>query len=347
MKSISIFLIIIFCTQIVHGQNKLRIDESFLMKTSEISLGFVKSIVTDDQNIYVNDFFAGILKIDVSGALQKSYKKNGRGPGEFESISDLSVQNNRLYIIDDVLYRVSVFDKELKYLDSYDLPRLSSKSGFRLLPVKIWSINDRHIVQYEEVHTRTNLATDKEKRFVLFDNSFSVLNEKYIQLKADEMLVVSQGDEFLVSVLPFGRKSLADFTNYSKLWTWTGEPCFYIDGKKKCISFEPVTVADSTFKKLYNTEDGKLYRQTKLYKSYPFFENLLFFNDDKVLFSSRISESNVKLGIYSLTEGIVSEEFVLGHNFLPMSIEGEHVYGVNSPPFGYEEPKLFRYILGN
>ncbi len=82
--------------------------------------GYISKIAVDeDNNVYIVGFMPGTLGLYVfkpDGSFVTKFLREGRGPGEFESISSMLIKNKKLYILGPRLQKVGIFS-----LDDYSL----------------------------------------------------------------------------------------------------------------------------------------------------------------------------------------------------------------------------------
>lgn len=74
-------------------------------------------VVDDKDNIYISDIMDyKIKKFDASGNLIASAGRRGEGPGEFLSPRSLAQSHNRVYVIDESIRAIQVFDDQLIFI---------------------------------------------------------------------------------------------------------------------------------------------------------------------------------------------------------------------------------------
>lgn len=79
--------------------------------------------VDDEDNMFVTDALDyGIKVFDSRGHLIRQAGRSGNGPGEFKAIRELALSKSLVFVTDQYLPRISVFDKTLKFLYSIPLP---------------------------------------------------------------------------------------------------------------------------------------------------------------------------------------------------------------------------------
>lgn len=74
-------------------------------------LSKVNDILIHEGNVYLSDTIeTKIFKTTQDGLFRSSFGQQGPGPGEFELINNMLIANNRLYVSDEMRYRLSIFD---------------------------------------------------------------------------------------------------------------------------------------------------------------------------------------------------------------------------------------------
>jgi len=79
--------------------------------------------VDENENMYVSDSIdCNIKKIDKNGNILGKAGRKGQGPGEFQFPVIIKVFNNSVYVVDQGKVGISIFTKELKYINSIVFP---------------------------------------------------------------------------------------------------------------------------------------------------------------------------------------------------------------------------------
>ncbi len=166
-------LIIISILIIITGCNKSQINEKGNFKQMEkINLKKPMSIMslvfTDDKMAAFNQKDQTIYLLDFKGNIVDSYKKIGRGPGEYTSIRGVNLigYSRYLYVIDGMTNKIMKFDakSELKFVDEYYL--------------KVSQVSPMGFVDNEE---NIYLSTMISDHVLLKINSDGKIVNKYIQ----------------------------------------------------------------------------------------------------------------------------------------------------------------------
>lgn len=84
---------------------------------ADVLLMWVSLAVDDDGSLYVSDTLDYAIKVfDSSGKLLRKAGRSGEGPGEFKTLRDVAVSQERVFAADQFRLSISVFDKSLRYL---------------------------------------------------------------------------------------------------------------------------------------------------------------------------------------------------------------------------------------
>ncbi|HKK61341.1 MAG TPA: 6-bladed beta-propeller [Bacteroidales bacterium] len=360
MKSVVNFIVLLFVFNscFVMAQSNYVANVKYeLSVIGDFEFGLINNIdIGEDNKIYVNDLLLGILVFDDYGKLLMNYKSEGQGPGDFISIEDILVFNDKLYTLDPDLFRVSVFSRHsLEYQDSYELPPINNNDGFILAPSKLWRLSDGNfIVEYRGNYNRENLNRDHLRQYVLTDSLFSLLDESLFESKDREMLTYSEGSEFLVSMHPFGRDELVDIAPDGTVFKiWTEQNCiqsFSTNRTRKVqeICFDELTkkgISETDKNDMNKSEDSDLYKKVNMPDSYPYAEELIVdsFDSNTILWITKRNSD----GITEVLEIKPKSKDVLrrinaGPSFKLMYAKDGILYGINriDPITGYQAPKI-------
>jgi len=95
---------------------------------------FITSVATDEQGfVYLTDSQeCSLKKFDAAGHLVQKTGRKGQGPGDFQFPVIVRYSEGRVYVVDQRLLGIQIFDTELKYLDHLQLE--FPIFDFRVLP---------------------------------------------------------------------------------------------------------------------------------------------------------------------------------------------------------------------
>jgi len=116
---------------------------------------WVGIVVDGEQNIYVTDALDySLKKFDSAGRLVKKAGRKGQGPGEFLAPRYLGSTKGFIYVSDQFLPKIQVFDKNLNYRHS--------------VPISI-PVSDFSVLSSEEIAV-ASLSSVKSGRIFIFDS---------------------------------------------------------------------------------------------------------------------------------------------------------------------------------
>jgi hypothetical protein len=188
-------------------------------------------------NLYVLDrSFRNIRLYDSSGVFIREYVlQKGQGPGEFLKPMNfsLSADNKRIYIADMFLHRLSIFDVDFNYLNSFQVKTFyfeiygGSDGTLITLFNQLWlRPKDFFIHKFNEkgnILTRFGLANDELKR--INEKNLQMAFETYLAL-TDSLLITSFGYPYEIRVYNLDGRLLHKFARKTPFYG--GE---YIDGE--------------------------------------------------------------------------------------------------------------------
>ena len=107
----------------LHPNQTVTFEENLSIGGEEYDMLFrpQRFIVDRNENIYITDYQDQSIKVfDSKGRYIQTIGRKGEGPGEFISIGDLTfLPNGRLMVMDLEARRISLFDLDGEYIESY------------------------------------------------------------------------------------------------------------------------------------------------------------------------------------------------------------------------------------
>ncbi|NGP87292.1 6-bladed beta-propeller [Fodinibius halophilus] len=146
----------------------------------------------DNGNIYVADAAESVIKVYSSnGDYLKSFGEKGRGPGEFNTIRNIELADSTIYVWDQPLQRLSVFNVDGKLLKTHSIKGVAST-------IKIIPFMDSFLLLYPEGRTDpSNIADVTLAHFYKADLSA----KKSSFLKISDLNIGNKGiSSFLFSI---------------------------------------------------------------------------------------------------------------------------------------------------
>jgi hypothetical protein len=175
------FLIIVVCSALLSaaGREPVRIhlEEVLSIGSFDDDVFFQwVAVVADSGKLYVTDTMDYSVKLfDRKGNFLKKAGRRGQGPGEFTAIRFLGISGQSLYVTDQNMPGIQLFDKDLNYK--------------RKIPILI-PISDIKVISDDKIAV-SSLSADEEKkgRIFIYNQEGEVLREiRYLDKKAPLML---------------------------------------------------------------------------------------------------------------------------------------------------------------
>lgn len=93
--------------------------------------------IDNNDNIYIGDYISGdVKKYSYEGQLLNIIGKHGQGPGEFVRISSICIlENDTLIIVDDLQRRISIFNPNYEFVNSFSVMNMQGISFGRVIPL--------------------------------------------------------------------------------------------------------------------------------------------------------------------------------------------------------------------
>jgi hypothetical protein len=187
--------------------------EATFGENSSVLFGTISKAVSDEAGrVYISDNQKKQIHIfEPDGTYLQSLGKEGRGPGEFMFLGEISIQLKRLYVVDSMQFRVNVFStKTLELIDIYNLHPTNQKefpelSGLQLNFSKV--VNDStFLVNFSDLRKVRNIEQDRYRKYYLVNNKFEIISDKILKLP----------DTPYITSIVQGRRVAANFTFLGK-----------------------------------------------------------------------------------------------------------------------------------
>jgi hypothetical protein len=169
--------------------------------------------VDDDENIVTMDNEEGCIRIfDKTGQLIRRFGRKGQGPGEFQSVSYLSViEGDKICVVDRANHRLSHFTqdgkclKEVKLGEYWDVYRIKADSqGFLYANFVMWKPTENEVgftvdlmkfdPDFEPVMTMGSLEDSSRRREVI------MIEKRFgYDVRSDDVLVWGINTEYVLN----------------------------------------------------------------------------------------------------------------------------------------------------
>lgn len=196
--------------------------------------GYITNAAIDDENrvyLVVSNRMASAIYIHVfqpNGTYIEKVGRYGRGPGEFQNIISMDIWNNNLYVLDDILQRISVFSlDDFTLIEEIAIRR--NKTEEQVLPMikagrQIFVRNDSTYL----VGFRGSIFSNDSRSMDYFEISANedVAPKKVVELKRyknyRDKIVRLENVALTPFVMPFTRHSLITLSSKGTFYTaWT------------------------------------------------------------------------------------------------------------------------------
>ncbi|MDZ7805483.1 MAG: 6-bladed beta-propeller [Gracilimonas sp.] len=183
----------------------------------------IKHIGVDfSSRVYLNNEEA-IHVYEKDGSYLRKIGRKGRGPGKFEAIHNFIIKNNRLYVYDAFMTRISVFNlNSFKLENEISLPSLKGLVGLGEFAVK----NEGSLVlgMTESRKKSNSVITEKYMHYYHIDNK-GVINDSRIETnKLADYFKVTNANGSSYPPIPFDRTTIFSLSESGKMYfAWTGE----------------------------------------------------------------------------------------------------------------------------
>lgn len=113
-------IIYLFIFSLCYSYETIKISDFQLEKF--INIGSKEISYNEKGNFIIPDLWEKqILEVDTSGNVIREVGGEGSGPGYFKRIFSITPSNDKYYIVDSYLWRLSILDKNLEFMDSFIL----------------------------------------------------------------------------------------------------------------------------------------------------------------------------------------------------------------------------------
>lgn len=292
------------------------------------------------------------------GELLDTLGAYGDAPGEFQSIENIQLKDSLLYVFDDQLGRVTLFNTPgHSYQQHFDLQpappdSLEDIAGLEFIPVQLWN-DGTFLGKFIDTRNPAFYPDRKQYYFIITENGD--LNSKPIfELKGINYLIGDHAGRPAAFMLPYSEKSLVTQARDSTIFTaWTED--FSIDRRNLRGEIEKTYLHSYERAELdYQTmidEEFSHNRQLKLTKEsarYPYewpALHSMIFDDENRLWIAAIPEdkSVFEWWVMDISDGgqLLESGFSWPRKSIFIKAVNGNVYAVESDDAGFK--KVVRY----
>ena len=213
----------------IHLDVESRSDITFnnltnIEQVNDIYYDYIQNIEVDNKGrIYLARDVIHVY--DEFGSLLRNVGQTGRGPGEFLSVHNHRVNNNKLYVFDASQFKISVFST-----NDFELVRtipIGRSDGY----VSLGSFNVRSdgslIVGYRRLSNKTNetrIKPNLETEYFLLDSLGNSSSTPLFKTKTKGIYHVNNENGQRGGYIPYSNETLVSILKDSKtILSWTGE----------------------------------------------------------------------------------------------------------------------------
>lgn len=178
----------------IKAKYKIGFTEVGVFETNEEVLleGFIRKVEIDNKDrVYItasNMGSAAVYVFSPEGKFITKIGRHGRGPGEFESISSLSISETKLYVFGQRQQKISVFllnNFNHLYDQFIDRSLVKNDDEFsRLMKANsLYAIEDGDLLVQFEVYQLYNMNKHPQIRFYKVSNEGQIISEKVIEVE--------------------------------------------------------------------------------------------------------------------------------------------------------------------
>jgi len=171
--------------------------------------------VDDSGRIYVGNQPEKTIQVfDSTGSHLRNVGGEGNGPGEFNSVTDINIDSNYLYVFDFFQFRTTFFSLDSLKVDEVEnaylsrAPDVEELNGWHSYGYKIVD-KERFLVRYTDEYVNANVGTPKYNldkprpgRYYIVDRDGKVVSEMLFELKDSKIITADVGGRHLWNMAP-------------------------------------------------------------------------------------------------------------------------------------------------
>lgn len=169
----------------------------------------------------------GVYVFNPDGRFLTRFAQHGRGPGEYESISSIELQNDQLYLLDQRLQKFGIFFvHDYSHIKDVIITRdklSKSDSLARILNIHQLSVtkDKEYILRLRMIPRNREFASQKELYYKMSGDG-TVEPGKLLELRGFTYYYPPKGELAVPFLMPFNRSKLVSITNEGYFYTaWT------------------------------------------------------------------------------------------------------------------------------
>lgn len=330
-------------SKLVTAEPILQVEEN-----AEDLFGFLGELTVDSEGqIYVTDTQSRSVRIYAQdGNLVQTVGREGRGPGEFLSVSNLTVdpQKQTIWVYDVSQLRVSSFtplaDATWGHKAQFSI---ETNNGY---PIQVHVTNDRFVI-YSMRTVRDEDPQQLEITLQSVSIEERVLNEEILTYSESEVVVQETGGEFVpIHPIPFGWQTHGIIEQSGRIYISKSDSLrvrvFDLDGQKineikNQIRYQPITAQD--IDEYGVNADDPTY--SLIPDHHPAFIDLQIDNMGRPWFNLGEFEEDVNTWVVLDNSGSLVIAVKLPSTLSVHQIRGQNIYGIHQNEIGQQSIMVY------
>lgn len=183
--------------------------------TDEFFFSFMNEIAVDDHgNVFIADNTEGVIRVfNSDGDYIQTLGSKGEGPGEFNSISHILIRNNKLYGMDSMQRRITVFN-----LDNFSLANSlnpgEGDTGMASMPGMFLPLEDGNFLQiFNSFRQNDDDNSSYEHTLVgaILNDEGAMMRDSVFTPESGSMLLIQSDEMIMIRSMPYQRQAAIAF----------------------------------------------------------------------------------------------------------------------------------------
>lgn len=240
--------------------------------TDDVILGRINGVRVDDSGrIFISDDSEKRINVyNSEGEFVTSMGRSGKGPGEFEYISNLSLNESHAFAMDFGIRRINVFSLETLGFD-FSIPMLKEGHQIseleRYYPSSFYLLESGEIlVLYSQPFGRMDDESEQRyNRIYKVDQQGNIQPDQVLEVEPNEPLVYRTDNSVTVFGIPFGAKQNFSITADQKIAVNRSDQFLFKmydeSGNYERAFYHPFSPKELTRERAMNQFDNENYRR--------------------------------------------------------------------------------------